>query len=47
MSLCYESAGCAFALNTAKLNEAVRTEEARLQARVGMAVFDAATGKSE
>lgn len=34
----------AFALNTARLLEAVRSEESRLSARVGMAVFDANTG---
>ncbi len=33
-----------FALDTAKLIEAVRDEESTLQARVGMAVFDANTG---
>ena len=39
-------ASSASALDTAKLNEAVRIEEARLQARVGMAVFNATTGKT-
>ena len=33
-----------FALNTAKLTEVVQSEESALQARVGMAVFDANTG---
>jgi len=33
-----------FALDTAKLTEAVQAEEGALQARVGMAVFDANTG---